>query len=176
MTIDERIQILRFVPRNYLVDHSLSITCHLVKKGMIRVRNDCMFPVRIIVCPERNQVCTVAKNMNFNIGAGINNLNLGYGKGEENVVARTGIPQMSEVVSANSAKDLNIPQSSDIFVTITDMQGMTLGVIDKHVCQRQTLLLSPVTVTVTVDLISATRPTSQSEAASHQVSGRLCGC
>ncbi len=115
----------------------------VVREGMMRVRNECQFPVRIITVPEKNQVYRIAANTSFNFGAGLDNLSLGMQRGEERIVTPSGNPGTSEQnISAGGESDLNIGESGT-FVTITDMYGMTLGVIDKHVCRKQTLLLKP---------------------------------
>lgn len=112
-----------------------------LEKRTILVRNQCPFMVQVILCPDANKMYDLAKGFNISLSGGPTEVGVAYGQHEQGVLARTGVPPGSRFLHPGEEGAFNL-DGKCTYVTITDVDKRTLGVVNDCVREQQTLILS----------------------------------
>ena len=110
-------------------------------KGTICVKNQCPFMVQVICCPDQNKIYQLATSFNISLDVGPNQVGAAYGQEKSGALARTGVPPGSRYLKPNSEGIFNV-DGGTTYITITDVEKRSLGMVNDRVCEQQTLILS----------------------------------
>ncbi len=130
----------RIVSGNIQVEYILGVRKKL-QKGTICVKNKCPFMVQVICCPDLNKIYELATSFNISLDVGLNQVGAEYGQKKSGALARTGVPPGSRFLKPYSEGVFNV-DGGTAYITITDVEKRSLGIVNDRVCEQQTLILS----------------------------------